>query len=293
MDCLYICNTGTDSISKIGLKDFMEEKKITINSIFGTKSGPHGICKYKDKIYVANSYGNTISLINTREDREREEYYIGLHPSDIKIVRDRAYVTCGEANSVVIFDIILKKIVGNIQVGNIPHSIDSINDKLVVTNMESDSLTIINGKKDKNIKTVKVGPYPTKALFIRGGEIILACESNLGSSNVGSVSLIDGVKGKVLYRIQVGRSPIDLYANDKFCFVSNFGEGTISVINVDSPQEIKKLEVGGRPRGIVREGNFLYIGDNYENLIIRYNLINGEIKKVSVGGEPTGLILIS
>ena len=46
------------------------------------------------------------------------------------------------------------------------------------------------------------------------------------------------------------------------------------------------------PRGIIKSGENIYIGDNYNNRLIILNITNGRKKYIPIGGEPTGMILI-
>lgn len=292
MDFIYICNTSSGNISKVNLKSFREEKKISLYSETDESTGPHGICRAKDKIYIADSYSNGLSVIDLKYDAERESFKIGGHPNDVTIIKDKAYIICGDANSVIIFDLISKKIIGEIRCGLIPHSITYYNDKLLISNMGNDTLTIVNIKRDYKVNTVKLGPYPARAIFAMSGRLIIACESNIGSDNEGSISFIDAHLFKVIYRISVGKCPVNLYVSDNFCFVSNFGDGTLSIINLKYKEEIKRIEVGGAPSGIIINSKNLYLADNYNNNLVRINLFNMGMKKVSIGGEPTAMILI-
>lgn len=293
MDFIYICNTLSGNISKVNLKSFREEKKISLYSEKDESIGPHGICRYKEKIYTANSYGDSFSIIDLRYDAERESYFIGGHPNDVIVVKDKAYILCGEFNSIIVFDLLSKKITGEIKTGLIPHSITCWGDKLLVSNMGNDTLSIINIKRNNKVNIVKLGQYPVRAVFALSGRLIIACESNIGSDTEGSISFIDTFSFRVIYRISVGKNPVNLYVNDNFCFVSNFGDGTLSIVNLKYKEEIRRIEIGGAPSGIIGNSKNLYAADNYNNKLVRVNLFNSEIKKASIGGEPTSMILVS
>ncbi|MDV3426530.1 MAG: YncE family protein [Bacillota bacterium] len=292
MDFIYICNTSSGNISKVNLKNFREELKISLYSETDDSAGPHGLFRVKDKMYAADSYSNSLSIIDLKYDAERENFKIGGHPNDVIVIKDKAYIICGDTNSVIIFDLISKKITGEIKTGLIPHSITYYNDKLLISNMGNDTLTVVNIKKNYKVNTVKLGPFPTKAIFAMSGRLIIACESNIGSDNEGSISFIDAHLFKVIYRISIGRCPVNLYVSDNFCFVSNFGDGTLSIVNLKYKEEIKRIEVGGAPSGLIVNNKNVYLTDNYNNKLVRINLFNMEIKKVSIGGEPTAMILI-
>jgi YVTN family beta-propeller protein len=293
MDCLYICNTASDYISRINVEKFIEANKIPLNSRFG-KSGPHGICCWKSDIITANSYSNSISKIDIINGKEMGSYYIGGNCNDVEVYRDEAYITCGEANNLTIFDLNINKIVEEIPCGNFPHSISINRQKglIAVANMESDSVTIIDCSDKEHSKEIKVGSYPTKAIFSKDKEYIYVCESNLDSDDNGAISIISLNSLTILKRISVGKGPVDLCCDDKLCYISNFTEGSISIVYLKDMEEIKKVYLGGMPRGIVNKDRYLFIGDNYCNTLIRYDIYKDRKKSIPIGGEPTGMILV-
>lgn len=294
LSCLYICNTSSDCISKVNLEIFKEESRIPVSLSKLTRMGPHGISVYNNKLLVANSYDNSLSIIDLEVQKETGCFYIGAHCNDVAVSLDNAYAICGELNSVIVFNLIKNKIVEKIPCGNLPHSIshNKDNELIVITNMESDSITLIDTVSNDVIKTIKVGPYPTNAVFTSDNRWILVCESNLGSNGNGSISIIDLKTYQICGRIYVGNSPVYICTEGDECYVSNFGEGTISIIDLSMKKEKNKFYVGGMPRGIIKYENFLYIGDNYNNLLLRLDILKESKKVISIGGEPTGMTLV-
>ncbi|RXI73609.1 YncE family protein [Clostridium tetani] len=293
MKHLFICNTSSDYISKVNLEKFKEERKIDLNSSNYRRIGPHGICKYRDKLITANSYGNGISIVDIKENREVNDYFIGMHCNDVITHKDNAYIICGESNNVVMFDLIKNGLLEEIPCGNLPHSIVINKEKelLLISNMENDSLTLID-LNNKNSENIRVGAYPTKSMFSFDGNYIFACESNLGCDAKGSIAIISLKTLRILHRIKVGNAPIDMYYDGRYCYVSNFGDGTISIVDMSYYEEVERLIVGGMPRGIVKLNKKIYVGDNYNNLLIEYNIKENIKSTIPIGGEPTGMVLI-
>ena len=290
---LYVCNTSSDCISKVDLDSYIEEEKIYLDSENLKRIGPHGIYVHENKIITANSYDNSISLVNM-DSYETESYFTGMHCNDLSVYDNKVYVLCGDSDDILVFDLDKKHIVEAIPCGNLPHSIYICKKRnlIIVANMNSDSITIIDGAENGNIKSVRVGAYPTKAVITADGNYILVCESNIGMDSKGSISIISLKNLNVLYKIPVGNSPVDMYFNERFCYVSNFGEGTVSIVDINNYKEIKKIEVGGMPRGILEDEKYLYVGDNYNNLLIRIDKRNENKKAIAIGGEPTGMTLL-
>ncbi len=291
---LYICSNYSDFISKVNLDDFCVIKKIHLKSENLTyKIGPHGICTRNNKLITANNYSNSISIINLKTDINENNYYIGSNCNDIVTLGNKAYIICGDSNSLIVFDFNLKKIVEQIPCGNLPHSIylNAREKILLVSNMESDSITLIDCTNTKHIKNIRVGAYPTKAVFTIDGQHILVCESNLGSEFKGNISILSLKNHTIINRITVGNSPMDIYCTNNYCYISNFGDGTISMININNYREREKIIVGGMPSRILKYRNELYIGDNYNNILIKLNVENGLKQFIPIGAEPTGMII--
>lgn len=292
MSYLYICNTSSDTISKVNLQDFIEDSIIKLGTNNVDRIGPHGVCAFKENLLVANNFSNSISIL--KDDKEIESQYIGSHCNDIGIFNNNAYIICGESNSIIIFDLINKRIIEQITCEDSPHSIsfDYKNQKILVSNMQSDSLTLIDCLERENIRHIRVGAYPTKAVFSVNGEYIYVCESNLGGYDRGNISVISSSNYKVLYKIPVGYSPVDMDCDNENCYISNFGEGTVSIININNYKQIKKINVGGMPRGIKKVGEYLYVGDTYNNELLQVNILTENKKAINIGKEPTGMALV-
>ena len=294
MSNLYICNTSTDTISKINLVDFKEEKQISLRLKSQNKIGPHGICLYEDKLLIANSFGNSLSIVSIIEEEEVENYFIGMHCNDVEVYEHNAYIICGELNNIIVFNLMMKKIIEEIPCGSYPHSIDisKYTALAVVANMHSDSITIFDCLNCENVYQIAVSEYPTKAVFSEDGQYIFVCESKLGLKSCGSLRIIDINSLKTVAKIKLGNSPVDICTSQEYCYISNFGDGTISVLDINKLKVIKKIRVGGMPRGIMVHEKYVYAGDNYNNLLVQVDIEKGNKKVISIGGEPTGMTLI-
>jgi YVTN family beta-propeller protein len=290
---LFVCNTSSDYISKVDLAVFKEDSKIPLGMDKNSSIGPHGICVYKDKLLIANSYSNSLSIIDVEEEKEVENYFIGMHCNGVEVFEDNAYVICGELNSIIVFNLIKNKIIEQIPCESFPHSISIDKNKglIVVSNMHSDSITLIDCKNRESTTNIKVSIYPTKTMFDESGQYILVCESSMGVKANGTISIIEANTLKLLGRVKVGNSPVDIDCNKNYCYVSNFGDGTVSIVDIVRLKEVKRIKIGGMPRGIIKSGKYIYVGDNYNNLLLQLNIEKESKKVISIGGEPTGMTI--
>ena len=192
MENLYVCNTSSDFISVINLDFFKEKHKINLRTNNYNKMGPHGMCVKNDKLLVANNYSDSLSIIDIKNYKNVENYFIGSNCNDLVVNEDMAYIICGDLNNVILFNLTNKVIEESVPCGNLPFSID-INKKkkfLAISNVQEDSLTLIDCENRDNTKKIRVGSYPTKAIFTSDGNYILVCESNIGSDFRGNISII-------------------------------------------------------------------------------------------------------
>lgn len=295
MKYLYLCNTSEDSIYKIDLDMFKVIDKLNLSDLHFsfTKSGPHGLCNYGDKLISANIFSNNISIIDMKTFTVEDYFSIGLRCNDIIAYNNMAYVICGDSNSVLCFDLLKKRTVEEIPCGQYPHRICvSSKGKILVANMENDSVTIIDALDTTNNYSIRVGPYPTKAVFSISGDEIIVCESNLGADSQGTIAVYAYKTQKLIKRIKVGLSPVDILNTQYNYYVSNFGAGTVSVLASSTLEEVQIIHTGGMPRSLGKRGRNLYISDNYNNLLISYDLITKNKNTIPVGCEPTGMVLL-
>ncbi|WP_026884475.1 YncE family protein [Clostridium akagii] len=290
---LFVCNTYSDSISIIDIDIFEEIHRIKLNLLKSNRIGPHGVCLYKNKLLIANNYSNSLSLVTPETGKIVSDFFVGMNCNDVKVCGDLAYVICGDSNKIIQFNMEKNEMEEQIPCEDMPHSIDLSKQKqiMVTANMNSDSITIADYGKNNGVRNVRVGSYPTKAIFSIDGNDIYICESNIGSDQCGSISIVSSKDFRILYRIPVGNTPVDMHIEENLCFVSNFGDGTISIVDLNKCRELKRIEIGGMPRGILKYKENLYVGDNYNNLIFRINLNKNSRKKISIGREPSGMLL--
>lgn len=291
MKSLLVCNTGSDSISKINIKNLLVEN---LSLKMGEKPiGPQGTYVNENKIYVANNYNNSISIIDKETLTELENFYVGPYPNDLVYFENRLYIACGEADAVIVYDLSEKKIVYKLPTGIWPHNIEVDSDKgiIIVSNLQGNSLSIIDAKINKEITTIKTLEYPTQIRISRDKSKLYVCESYMGELNNGYVEVFSMTDFKSLDRIMVGRAPMDIWDDDENIYVTNFSDGTVSIIDVGLGKEVDVINVGGMPKGIVKSGRTLYVGDYLRGKVLSLDLDSMKTKAITVGSEPNAMAL--
>jgi YVTN family beta-propeller protein len=115
-------------------------------------------------------------------------------------------------------------------------------------------------------------------------------ESYLGSDENGFLDVFSIETFNHVARVEVGTSPIDLYEDEEYIYITNFTEGSISIINKKRYYVEKTLYIGGMPKGILKHKNKLYIGDYLKGRLIV--LEENKIEKIiAIESEPNAMIL--
>ena len=207
MSYIVLCNTGSDSLNKINTEN-LKNQSIFL-SAGESPFGPHGLSLYKDKILVANNYNNSISLVNYKSFKEENNLYIGAHPNDIVAHDDIAYVSCGESNSLIIYDMINDRVNFEVPTGRFPHNIVLLEEEnlIFISNMGDDSISVIDYINNKEIKRIKVENTPTKINISRNKKYLYVCMSYLGYDIKGSVGIIELKTLELINKVKVGLSP--------------------------------------------------------------------------------------
>ena len=98
----------------------------------------------------------------------------------------------------------------------------------VTVNMGNGNLSVVDLQAGAVVRTIPAEVSPNKAILTQDGRIFV---TNRGSNTVSVLGLADG---KILGRIKVGKGPMDimLSKDGSEAYVSNYQDGTISVIDV-------------------------------------------------------------
>lgn len=126
----------------------------------------------------------------------------------------------------------------------------------------------------------------------------IAIHSMLTSGNF--VYLADSFHNKV-YRVNidtheidevnVGRDPRHMCLSNGYLYVSNFESDNISIIELDNFNLTGSIPTGIKPHDIKIKDNNIYISCYEENIIIEYNLADGNKRNFSTDSKPMHLYL--
>lgn len=290
---LFFCDTKSDFIKRIDLKG---NKEIEYKLFDETKSlvGPHNFRIYNDIIITANNYSDSISIIKYLGNQDIININVSREPKDISLLNNKVYVICNDINAVDIIDMDSSERIITVKVGSYPHSIDvDIEKKRVyIASFLSGSVEVLDCNSNTIMHSIRSFLYPIKVLLSKNNQYVYVLESNVESGEKGYITFINKENYNILCRICVGLLPLDCVEDDKYIYVSNYGDSTISVVSIEQKCEVLKIDVRGAPKAISKYCNSIFYSDYDSGNIYEVSLSNKIIKKIASGREPNAIIVI-
>jgi len=261
-------------------------------------SSPKGIAfdSANNRMYVANSAGNTVSVIDTSDNSvDASTISVGSSPQGIAFdsANNRMYVANYGPNTVSVINTATNAVIATISVGSNPYDVafDSANNRMYVANYGGNTVSVID-TSDNSVdpSTISVGSGPRDITFDSANNRMYV--TNTGSNNV---SVINTATNAVIATISVGSSPRGVAfdsANNRMYVVNN-GPNNVSVIDTsDNSVDPSTISVGSSPHGIAFDSanNRMYVV-NYGNskVSVINTATNAVIATISVGSNPFGI----
>jgi len=220
-----------------------------------------------DFLYVANLASNSVSVIKLPEFKLFDTVVnVGSEPSDLVLSPggDLLYVSLFDEEAVSMVDTTTNKVVGS---------------------------------------SIAVGSDPTAVAVSPDGNFVYVSNGNLGSTDNGTVSVIQTSDNTVVATVEVGLAPNDLVVvpDGGFVYVANLGSNSVSVIDTNTNMVVDTLTVGDRPFSITTVSTnpvasiapevFVFVANQGSNTL---SIINASERKVistfSDVSNPTGII---
>ena len=279
-------------VINISAQEGSEQQVISLKSkpIINSGSFPIGIDinPITNKLYVANQFSNTISVIDIDKSKVEKNIDVGNSPYDVDVnpFSNRIYASNRDSDTISVIDGFTNKELTNISVGDSPLGI-GINlgrGWVYVANLDSKTITVIDAINNHIIKTLKYASLPYDIVINPVTDKVYV--SDLGKD---SVLVLDGSNNTLVSTIRVGLNPSVLAINTQTntIYVSNFSNDTVSIINGTSNKVETNIKVGNNPVGIAVNPriNKIYVNNLADNTI---SVINGTTNKVieNISLEP-------
>lgn len=275
-------------VSGIFAQELGDQKAISpkSNPIINSGSFPIGIDinPITNKLYVANQFSNTISVIDIDKSKVEKNIDVGNSPYDVDVnpFSNRIYSSNRDSNTISVIDGFTNKALTNIRVGNSPLGIgiNLATSWIYVANLDSKTITVIDAIDNKIIRSLNYASIPYDIVINPHTNKVYI--SDLGKD---SVLVLEGSNNTLVSTIPVGSKPSVLALNTETntIYVSNFRNDSISVINGTSNKIEKSINVGDNPVGIAvnPRTNKIYVNNLVNNLEDNtISVINGATNKV-------------
>jgi YVTN family beta-propeller protein/VCBS repeat-containing protein len=233
--------------------------------------GPTAMAVSGDRLYVANTVGNSVSVLDANTGTPLTTLPVGARPSGLAVSPNgqTLYVANQSSNTVSAYSTTTGASLGNIPVAA-PQglAINPAGDRLYVSSIATNRVYAINPVTGATVATIATGATPVGIAVSGDGTRVYV--ANRGSN---TVSTIDAATNRVIGTTAVGTLPqqVALSADGTRLYVTNTGSGDVSVIDTTTGANIATVPVGPSPNGIAlsRDGSLAYVvnGNNTMSVI--------------------------
>jgi YVTN family beta-propeller protein len=235
------------------------------------------------KIYVANEFSNTVSVIDETTDKIQATVKVDSFPYgiDVNPLTNRVYVANRGSNTMSVIDGSTNLKMADVHVGNSPIdvAVNPSSSLVYVTNIESGTVSVIDGITNTVSSTIKVGSIPyaiavnplTNMVYVTdigdGSVSILQNSKNASENNNNNAA-------RTLEKINgiVAPAGIAINISTNKAYVTDYASNTVFVIDLKTNSVIHRIKVGTNPVGVSVNpiSNRIYVtnvGDNTVSVI--------------------------
>ncbi len=192
----------------------------------------------------------TVLVLDAATLATKSTLSVGKMPAEVTFSVDglRAFVANGGDATVSVFDVATKAPVATVAVGSTPVGAWKGSDGLMYVDNEADkSISAIDAKTALVVRTYSLGFTPGMAATALSGELWVT------NVEEGKIVVYPAGSTDVAAEIQAGKGAHALVfsADGATAFVTNQGEGTLTVIDVATKAPKKTVPVGAKPNGLV------------------------------------------
>ena len=216
-----------ETLSVVNL-DHPDLKKAVSADIAQLGVAPNDVQITGNLAYIVNTFSHHIQVINLKTGNSLGVIStgIGSEPEKIALLNnDRAYVTCGGTDEVVLIDLKGKMVLQRIQTGSKPWGLTILNKKVYVANSAAiwtgqemkygqSSVSVISTDTNQLITTIEV---PTNATEVTSdaNNTVLVVSTGDYSQILGELTLIDSNKDNIKKKISLKSTPGAITVNRK------------------------------------------------------------------------------
>lgn len=244
-----------------------------------------------DLAYVSCPDIDTLYLLSTDRNRVSGSLAIKGRPTYMTYApqRKRLYVLAEEESSITVVETATSRIVDRFK---IPMTVapsffmSPDGNRGYILDGGGNYLTLMDLNQGAMIQRVRLGYQPRHLIWHEAGRQLI-----LSSGLDQKVYFLDADTLATRDVLPVGSSPDGLLVDDDYLFVAEQSANSISIFDLDSGQEVKRLQVGLWPRRILKRNNTLYVS-NYRSSSVSLVLVRQQrvARTIAVADGPLEMV---
>jgi YVTN family beta-propeller protein len=206
-------------------------------------------------VLVTNNGDNTLSVIDAKTYQVSQTIPTGKGPHGFRVSADSkfAYIANMAENTVSVIDLTAMKEARKINVGQAPVTTGVTADgkTIIVTLNAENAVAIVDLATDKVVK-VPVGEGPAQVYVQSDDKAAVVANQGTEQKPSNTVTKIDLTSKKAIATIETGKGSHGVVTSkdNKFIYVTNMFDNTVSVVDNLQNKEISEFKVGKTPNGI-------------------------------------------
>jgi YVTN family beta-propeller protein len=298
-DLVYVPNSKGDTVDIIDPRTYKIIRHFALpKHTKGLLEPQHVVPSYDlKKLWVAQDLGDQLTEIDPMTGKPGPSMHVD-DPYNMYYTPDGKYaIVMAEREMRLDFrEAQSMKIVNRVPVGckGVNHADFTPDGRTMIATCEfSNEIVKVDVAAQKVIGHLKLEPagMPQDCRLIPNGKLFYV--ANMDSNGV---HVIDGVAFKQVQFIPTGKGAHGVYfsRDNKYAYISNRGEGSISLIDVNTNKVAKKWWIpgGGSPDmgGVSADGKSLWLSGRYNREVYVFNTATGALRaRIKVGDQPHGL----
>lgn len=286
-----------------------------------------------ETLYVTCDTINTLFAIRSDTNRVVASVATKDAPKGLVVFSrgDRLYVLCEESRSLLSVELSTFRVVDSLLLPMVlrPRFLALVNGRtLAITDPSNDQVFLVDASTGSLLQSKRLGHRPSEITYWKEGRQLFVSSTGeqrvyqvnmdlsparayetgssprgvwvqnawlyVADSGSGTVSLFNLRNGRLVGRVRSGREPVSIFGTRQRIFISNRGEGTVSVLWPGQMAISKRIRVGGTPSNlaICQVRRWVYVVDRASNGIVVVNATT--LRKVGViglGNPPYDLVI--
>ena len=206
------------------------------------------------KLYIANNLENTLAIVDLTNDEVRK-ISVGSFPYGVEVFKDKIYVSNWGGASISVIDMRIEEVIDTVEVGDHPNDMVLSPDgkKLYVADANTDDVSVIDTRTDEVIEVIPLRPYPDAPFGSTPNALSISPDgkrlyvANANNNDVAVIELSTRLFGLIPRKsstvglIPVGWYPtaLEISPDGKMLYVAN-GKGLSSKPNPKGPNPYQK-----------------------------------------------------